>query len=155
MSVPYFIVDCGIIVIFFEKTGLTKQFVFHHLTILILTVGADQTGGFMKQVGCSLFFCEFSSLFLGVRYLMAQHGQEKTILYAINGLLLTFTYFICRVVLQGLVLQLMWNKYVFNSQLFYPQLITFIYTAFYFLNVYWFQKILQGMLKVITKLKKN
>ena len=155
LSAPYFLVDCGTLLLCFEKSGLTQQFVFHHITVLVLSVGADYTGGFMKQVGTTLFFCELSSLFLGLRYLMFQHGYQQTVLYAINGLLLTFSYFFCRVLLQGFVLKLMWHKYLLNSTLLYPQLITLLYTAFYFLNVYWFQKIFVGMLKVIAKLKLN
>lgn len=102
---------------------------------------------------------EATAPFVNGRWFLDKLGWRNTTLYLVNGMIITVTWFLLRILFMG------WYLYIFayekwgelvgfdNKQLMFVVLAGFV--GGYGLQVIWFQKILSGMLKVLSSSKSS
>lgn len=115
-------------------------------------------GGFFGSVSQLSFIAEVSTLFVNFRFVLCLHKQEGTKLYAINGILMTIAFFFFRVwyfyyMIFWKCQDLMMYKYA-AFWATYPahkwkwcQLHFYMYVMMYILNIFWFAKMVWGLVK--------
>ena len=105
------------------------------------------------------FITEFSTFFVNARFLLAKHKLSSTTIYIVNGLLMTLSFFVVRVVYYKWILFSVYrNMGLYDSERMknYPEnkvmmrhACVFLYIVMYFLQLFWFYKIFSGLMKVL------
>jgi hypothetical protein len=133
---------------------------FHHLVSLIGIFISLHVGGLIGSISHLTWLTEGATLFVNLRHLLAYHNYQTGILYTLNGFFLAASFAIFRIwyyhfmIFSVLVHYVIYRGGSFWS-IFYKdklsqRLVTFsivIYILMYFLQLFWFTKILAGLLK--------
>ena len=132
----------------------------HHLLGIIGCLLSIYLGGFMGSIGQLSGFTEFSSPFVSLRAILAMHKMQSGILYFLNGLMMVFSFFLCRMCFQYYLIFKEIEYFLFYRHLefwaLYPEeqhlwikIAVAFYLVLYILNIYWFSKILLGLYKAL------
>lgn len=107
---------------------------------------------------------ELSTPFVSLRALLSMHKKTSGTLYIVNGLLMTFSFLIIRVIFQTWLVSLKLAPAVFNRGFemmaecdpltrYFCNFSLVMYMSLVFLNYFWFYKMFTGLLKFFTKPK--
>ena len=165
MIAGYFIFDTIFCTIALEKDWLMIQSYFHHITAIIcftITTWLNDKYGSMSQL---IIIMECSTFFVNMRVLMSMLKLQDTTLYIVNGLSMTLVFFIVRVLyiiwliafkigpepILGLFTGNFWDTYPNRENVIYGKIAITSFIAMAFLNFFWFNKILKGLMKALAK----
>lgn len=137
-----------------------KLMVFHHLFIgsYGLVVIAYLRGGLGDCVFSFMYMMELSTPFVSFRGILSTMGLKDSKMYVINGLVMLFTFFWCRVFLMPYVCY--YYSQVVNLPFFeaiwrLPRGCKISILALFLPQLYWFRLMLRGAIKVFFKNKKS
>lgn len=136
---------------------------FHHAVALTCIAISLYLGGLIGSIAQLTWITEVSTLFVNARHLILMHGYEKSSkLYILNGLLMALSFAVCRIyfyhkmIFDILVHYVLYRGGSFWS-IFYKgkfiqrlaKIAMFLFLFMYLLQLYWFCKILTGLLKAV------
>lgn len=137
-----------------------KLMVFHHLFIgsYGLVVIAYLRGGLGDCVFSFMYMMELSTPFVSIRGILSVMGLKESKMYVINGLVMLFSFFWCRVFLMPYVCY--YYSQVVNLPFFeafwrLPRGCKISIMALFLPQLYWFRLMLRGAIKVFAKNKKS
>lgn len=125
------------------------------------------SGGAYGSICQLSFITEASTVFVNGRQLLAWHHFQDSIIYIVNGLLMTVAFFWVRVVFYGYMIFGRIRHWHFFEPNFYEtsypdsftrMLVYFcitLYSMMYGLQLFWFYKILTGLLKALGLMKSS
>jgi len=124
----------------------------HHLTVLTVW-GQFFHYDYGHFFGGMAHFCEITTPFVNQRWFMYESGMSDTRIYFYNGLAMTFLWFVSRIVMYTYlgVVMIQTKDQWFTLQPWQYLSIYFSYTTGFFLQYFWFYKILRGAIKSIRK----
>jgi hypothetical protein len=136
----------------------------HHAIGVIGTLSAMIVGRMILSLSNATCMTELSTPFVSLRAILSMHKKTDGTLYLINGLLMTLSFFVFRCVFQSwLVLCRLAPSVVYRSgesmlevddtTMLICYLSLLMYMALVGLNFFWFNKMLQGLLKFFKKSK--
>jgi hypothetical protein len=136
----------------------------HHIIGIGGSVACLLCGRMLLTLGCATLFTEFSTPFVSLRALLSIHKKTNTTLYLVNGLLMTFTFFVCRVLFQPWITLRFLFPAVFDRPenlvqmypvtRYYCYFSLVLYVSLCLLNFFWFYKMASGLVKFIMKAPK-
>ena len=151
----YFASDL-IVELLFYKCFNEVGMIIHHIIFLFACLHNLKNKVFTFQF-IWLCLCECSTPFVNLRWLLHTLGLKDTKLYLYNGVGLTLTFFIFRVVIYTLGIYHLYTLYPLLLASDKPFASKYVVPAFlvvgYFLNLFWSSKIAQGLYKMMTKAK--
>ena len=135
---------------------------FHHILVLFgINVGLYMDG-FFGSISQITALTEGSTLFVNLRCLLLYHKQEGKPLYSINGLFMCISFFVFRIIYYNYVIFTLWDEVIIKrdqsfwdtmypdpTKAFMCKLSMVVYFVFYLLQLFWFSKILAGLLRVL------
>lgn len=137
-----------------------KLMVFHHLFIgsYGLVVIVYLRGGLGDCVFSFMYMMELSTPFVSFRGILSTMGLKESKMYVVNGLLMVFSFFWCRVFLMPYVCY--YYSQVVNLPFFtalwrLPRGCKVSILALFLPQLYWFRLMLRGAIKVFSKNKKS
>ena len=95
-SIGYIVYDFIFCILVAENDGLMFQTYLHHVLVIVGNLGGTYVGGPLGMLSQLTWLTEGSTPFVNFRQILAWHKQEKETIYTINGLLMTFSFFIFR-----------------------------------------------------------
>ena len=125
------------------------------------------TGGFVGSLCQVSFFTEASTPFVNGRQILAWHHLGDTSFYLANGIMMAWSFFWVRVVFYGYMIFGRVRHWAFVEpnfwETYYPDTLSQIlcwlsitlYFSMYLLQLFWFYKILTGLLKALGFIKKK
>lgn len=122
----------------------------HHLVILVCYSDLYVAGVGAIVITPSLL-CELSTPFVNLRWMLYVTGQKNTRTYFLNGLALTFTWFVTRILwysFLGFKVFLMRDQ-IFSRGMLQGSIFMFSYFTGLTLQYFWFSKILRGSIRVL------
>ncbi|CAG5106536.1 Oidioi.mRNA.OKI2018_I69.chr1.g2887.t2.cds [Oikopleura dioica] len=153
MSLGYFLADY-IVLIHTRELGGTVPILAHHTTATIaylVSLWYNKMGWY----SCFRLLSEFSTPFVNLRWILVSIGLKNTRRYKINGVLMTASFFLCRICtfpIYWYYVARVWNTESFNN---IPNVLFFFWIvgplALDILNTFWFYKMFRGMLKALQK----
>lgn len=100
-----------------------------------------------------LLLCEATAPFVNARWFLLILNREHTLLYLVNGILMTVCFFVLRIVFMG-------GLFVYNEVYLHASFLTLppstVAVVFlgsvigYSLQIFWFHKIVCGVVKALT-----
>jgi len=136
-----------------------KGVIFHHVFILVWF-----TWGYYEDVGVwfgsALLINELSTPCVNIFWYLQYTGRKETQAFMINGALLLFLFFLCRVVYIPINVYHFWScglcaESANRAYLSLRYVMIVGYIAIYVLNLTWFYKILCGSIKAYKKSRKT
>jgi uncharacterized membrane protein len=98
VSMGYLLEDLIFCALTVEKNdGLMIQTYIHHVVGITGAGLGIYIGGFLGSISQLTTFTEISTVFVNFRTILVYHHADDNIVYAINGLMMTFSFFIVRV----------------------------------------------------------
>lgn len=99
------------------SSGMLQNYV-HHALGICGTVAGILCGRMILTLSCATLLTEFSTPFVSLRALLSIHKKTSTTLYLVNGLLMTLSFFVCRVLFQPwLVSTKLWPAVYYRSEM--------------------------------------
>ena len=140
-----------------DEGGMAAMYAHHFLAIF----GASAScwlGGILGSISQLTWITEFSTPFVNLRVILAQHELSNSRLYAINGILMTVAFFLARVVFYYyMIFNVLLEYFIYRGDVTWAmyephqynviKLAVLGYFAMYCLNMFWFSRMLQGFLK--------
>lgn len=122
----------------------------HHIVILVCYSDLYVAGVGAIVITPSLL-CELSTPFVNMRWMLSVLGYKDTNTYFYNGLALTFTWFATRILWYTFlgVKVLMIRDQVFSRGAVQGSIFLFSYFTGFFLQYFWFAKIVRGSIRVL------
>ncbi|XP_058075205.1 uncharacterized protein LOC131223733 isoform X2 [Magnolia sinica] len=151
VSIGYFLADLGMILWCFPALG-GKEYVVHHglsMYSILLALMSGQAQIYILMV----LFTEITTPFVNLRWYLDVAGQKSSKLYVYNGIALFVGWLVARVLLFIFFFTHMYLHFDqvkmifplgFYSILMVPPMISL-------LNLFWFWKILKGLIKTLSK----
>mgnify|MGYP006165232413 CR=1 FL=1 len=147
----YIAVDsCAIV--YYRKAWKPYAFYFHHAATLVgFTVMA--VSGLFHNCAVLVVLTEATAPFVHGRWFLSKAGLKQTTLYVVNAVLILLSWFVLRVVMLG---WLLWQRVYVQSEAFFglgqPIVGAFlvIFGLMYALQIYWFWKIVSGLLVILS-----
>lgn len=146
----YIAVDSCAIVYYRKAWKPYALYVHHSATLIGFTVMA--AGGIFHNCAVFVVLTEGTALFVHGRWFLSKAGLKQTTLYVVNAVLILFSWFALRVVMLG---WLLWQRVYVQSEAFLgigqPTVGAFlvIYGLMYALQIYWFWKIVSGLIVIL------
>lgn len=145
-----------------KSTGAVQNYIHH-----VLGIGGSSAGllcgRMILTLSCATLFTELSTPFVSMRALLSIHKKTDTKLYLVNGLLMTISFFFCRVLFQPwITIKYLWPAVINRPQntdqmyavtRYYCYFSIFLYIGLCVLNFFWFYKMASGLVKFIFKAK--
>jgi len=137
----------------------------HHILSIAGQIFSLVSGGIWGSICNLTWFAEASTPFVNGRQVLAWHEQTKTSLYLANGLMMTWSFFVVRVVYYIYMIFYIASWYCFYEpkfwEVYYPEssrrycgiLSLILFTCMFFLQMLWFYKIMMGLLKALGCIK--
>ncbi|CAO1944635.1 unnamed protein product [Urochloa humidicola] len=153
VSIGYFLTDLAMILWYFPSLG-GKEYLLHH-GLSMYAIGLALLSGKAHMYILMVLFTEVTTPFVNLRWYLDVAGQKTCSLYLYNGVALFFGWLVARIIL---------FVYLFTHMYFHFDQARSIFTlGFYSLvavpstvsvmNVFWFWKILKGMVKTLSRRK--
>ncbi|ERN04320.1 transmembrane protein 56 isoform X2 [Amborella trichopoda] len=150
-SIGYFLSDLGMILWLYPTLG-GKEYVLHHglsMFSIILSLVSGQGQIYILMV----LFSESTTPFVNLRWYLDVAGQKSLKLYLWNGFALFLGWLVCRILL---FVFFFWHMYIHFDQVKKISSLGFysLHTVppiLALMNVFWFWKILKGLIKTISK----
>lgn len=159
VSIGYLIYDGIFCMVVFDTDALMMQTYMHHVAGIMgnsFSILLDDGFGSIAQL---TFITEFSTFFVNARFLLAQHKLSKTTIYLVNGIFMTLSFFVVRIVYYTYILFFVYRDMgLYDSERMknYPenrvmmrQTCVILYFVMYGLQLFWFYKIFSGLMKVL------
>ena len=160
MTIGYLVQDAIFCTIYGKMDAALMQTYIHHLLGIGGCVTATYVGGFFGSISQLTIITELSTPFVNLRWILAKHKLEKSSLYIAVALMMTLSFFVLRVcfcyymIFNQLVIYCLYRKNALWAM--YPKykwkwcyVAIALYIMLYFLNLFWFSKMLYGMLKAL------
>nr|CAB3266981.1 transmembrane protein 56-B [Phallusia mammillata] len=150
--------DLYLIITNFEGVGGTMTFVAHHVVSIFAYVYA-LTGGILLSVANFRLLAEMSTTFVNIRWFMSNAGYKGSKLYYYNGLFMTFTFFLSRILPMPVFYYV--ALHIINleqySSISWPAHVTWITACITLdiMNIVWFGKMLSGVKKHLNTMSKR
>ena len=136
------------------------QTYFHHAAGMGGILLGQYLGGFFGSISQLTFITEASTLNVNLRWVLAFHKLTSSALYQINGLLMTVSFFVFRVcfyyfmVFSQMQIYTLYRSYSFwslyeDDKHKWCYLAMVLYCSMYILNMFWFSKMVMGLLKAL------
>lgn len=117
-------------------------------------------GGFLGSISQLTWVTELSTPFVNLRALMSIHKTTGNLVYVVNGLLMTVVFYVVRVFFYNYMIFWKIHDFCFYRHLhfwstypehfhFWAKLAIVMYFLMYCLQLFWFSKILFGLLKAL------
>lgn len=146
-----------------RSNGAMENYI-HHVIGIIGTLSAMIVGRMILTLSNATCMTELSTPFVSLRALLSMHKKTSGTLYLANGLMMTLSFFVCRCVFQTwLVLCRLVPAVVYRTgesmvevdegTMLICYFALCMYMALVGLNFFWFNKMLQGLLKFFKKSK--
>jgi hypothetical protein len=151
--VGYVLSDLCWLLYYYQEWPGTLPMILHHVLAVITysDLHAQQLG---HNITLVVLLFEATTPFVNCRWFLSQMDWKDTKLYVVNGLLMTIGWLIIRVVVGAYVGVWMWRMraQMAEEARWFTQWISLIgaYTLGYALQWFWFVKIVQGAMKVLT-----
>ena len=129
----------------------TEAYLLHHVVSLACW-GLLLARGELHGFGTGLLVLEATAPFTNGRWFLHTLGQKNTTLYVVNGVLMALSFFLLRILYAGwLVMHYgVGQGALFSDLSVSTRAVTFVGFAFgYGLQIFWFRKIVQGMIKAL------
>lgn len=148
-----------------ENDGLMLQTYAHHVIGLLGQIMSLYSGGVFGSICQVSWITEASTPFVNGRQILAWHHLEDKPYYVANGLMMTWSFFWVRVVFYGYMILGKCRHWAFVEpnfwETYYPEttrrtLVTIcitLYSSMYLLQLFWFYKIMNGLLKALGCIK--
>jgi hypothetical protein len=161
----YLTVDLVLCYFFIRDTsaGAMQNYI-HHFLGIFGSVSGLLCGRMILTLSCATLVTELSTPFVSLRALLSAHKKTNTTLYLANGLMMTFAFFVCRVLFQPwITISFLWPAVVNrpeNTANMYPltryycYFSIFLYVGLCVLNFFWFYKMASGLVKFLMKAPK-
>jgi hypothetical protein len=141
-----------------KGTSMATTYI-HHAIGIFGSVCALIVGRHILTLSNATCLTELSTPFVSLRALLYMHKKTDSTLYMVNGLLMTVSFFIIRCLFQSwIVIRCLIPAFYRPSMeetLWETQIICYVSTVAYgmlvALNFFWFNKMLQGLLKFFKK----
>ncbi|CAO2182532.1 unnamed protein product, partial [Urochloa humidicola] len=155
VSIGYFLTDLAMILWYFPSLG-GKEYLLHH-GLSMYAIGLALLSGKAHMYILMVLFTEITTPFVNLRWYLDVAGQKTCSLYLYNGVALFVGWLVARIIL---------FMYLFTHMYFHYDQARSIFTlGFYSLvavpstvsvmNVFWFWKILKGMVKTLSRRRKH
>jgi hypothetical protein len=138
------------------KSYEPMMFIHHIFVVTWFSLGIAHNLG--VWLGCTMLFNEASTIFVNRFESMMQRGLKGTRAFLINGLLLTFTFFVCRVVfIPASMYQYVVDLHMCSSNNEQEEMGVFLYAplagyvVLSVMNALWFYRLLRGALSQLKK----
>ena len=158
-SSSYFIFDLFSTIFLTKAKGVMAIFfISHHLVSITGCLGAIFFGRFQISMTCLMLLTEMSTAFSNFRLMLDFHQMQSSILYAVNGGLFALVFFLCRI----LYIPYISLSFLLPSVLTFDRAsldsveIAFFYflpvtvPALYFINCFWFYKLIKGIVDILS-----
>uniref|UniRef100_A0A7S3CQB2 TLC domain-containing protein n=1 Tax=Strombidium rassoulzadegani TaxID=1082188 RepID=A0A7S3CQB2_9SPIT len=130
----------------------------HHIMGMVGALIGSYLGGFLGSISQLTWVTEFSTPSVNLRAIMAMHKATDNALYVLNGLMMTLSFFVFRVVYyRYMIFWKIHDMATYRSETFwatYPAekhaLCLFcivVYFIMFCLQLFWFSKIVMGLFK--------
>lgn len=114
-------------------------------------------GGYGHMFGVSGILLEVTTPFINQRFFMDKAGQKNTTLYVINGAIVTILWFLIRICFFTWVgfRVFMFRSDLFTLRAYQVATVVLSFVGAFALQIFWFSKIVKGILKVLSQPKKS
>lgn len=141
-----------------EENASAWQNYAHHFMALGGYYLSLKCGGLLASVCQLTAITEFATITVDLRVILHQHKLSKTLLYAANGITMTFHFFLFRVVFYNYIIwgvvyhyyvtrgNDIWNTHAPEEHIFVILSIA-LYCLMISLNMYWFYRMFMGLMK--------
>ncbi|GAQ81464.1 hypothetical protein KFL_000810050 [Klebsormidium nitens] len=149
LSLGYFLLDIAMMTFYYPALG-GAEYLVHHVAAALAILTALVTGNGHVFI-MIVFVTEMTTPFVNLRWYLSNSGLRQSVWYTINGVLLFVGWLTARVLV---FLYLFWYMYDHRDELhvFTPTQKAALFglpPIFFVLNLYWFLRILVGMLKLV------
>ena len=135
----------------------------HHIFCIQGSLACFFCGRFIGVVMSASLLTELSTPFVNVWWLLSIHQKTDNKLYEYNGYMLVLTFFISRIVYMGWLIAWMTIPGIATidmtgdskSIVIYTWISAVIYPLLYFLNLFWFYKMIKGAIALIWPPEEN
>ena len=138
----------------------------HHILGFLGAYLGIYIGGHAGSISHVTAVTELSAPFLNARVFIQTHGYGEKPIYLVNGFMIMFSFFILRIVFMS---WLVWGEFFAKAWLqrdtYWPAIEEhkratavvgiLLYPCLYVLNIYWFKKIVMGLLKAAGLVKSS
>lgn len=134
-----------------KKWGGVGMYLVHHICTL-LSWGVAASTGYAHSVAVPVLLLEITGPFTNMRWFLHTAGLKDTTLYLVNGVCMTISFFMLRVVFNW---WLFITRFVLQREAFLMQPIWIRYFYYFLfptnlaLQLLWFKKIIDGVLKLL------
>nr|XP_043610302.1 TLC domain-containing protein 4-B-like [Erigeron canadensis] len=156
MSIGYFLSDLAMIIWTYPALGGVEYF-FHHGLSLFAIVQSLISGQVQFYI-LMVLFTEITTPFVNLRWYLDVANKKNSTLYMLNGVGMFLGWLVARIILFIYFFYHIYTHFDQVKQVYYPMgfytLLT-IPPALALMNLFWFYKIAKGMVKTLTKLRKQ
>ncbi|KAM0051083.1 putative TRAM/LAG1/CLN8 domain-containing protein [Helianthus debilis subsp. tardiflorus] len=156
MSIGYFFSDLAMIIWTYPTLGGVEYLLHHGLSLfaIIQSLISGQVQFYILMV----LFTEITTPFVNLRWYLDVAGMKNSTLYLLNGIAMFIGWLVARVILFVYFFYHMFTHFDQVKYVFYPMgyytLLT-VPPTLAMMNLFWFWKIAKGMIKTLTKLRKQ
>ncbi|KAI3682544.1 hypothetical protein L1987_82596 [Smallanthus sonchifolius] len=156
MSIGYFFSDLAMIIWTYPTLG-GLEYVLHHGLSLFAIIQSLLSGQVQFYI-LMVLFTEITTPFVNLRWYLDVAGKKNSTLYMLNGVAMFLGWLVARVILFVFFFYHLFTHFDQVNQVFYPMgyytLLT-IPPMLAMMNLFWFWKIAQGLMKTVSKLRKQ
>ena len=140
-----------------DKSALMKQTYLHHCLGLIGVLGSMYAGKWNISISSVSMITEISTIFLNFRTILILQKKGDTVLFKINLFLFVILFIISRILFYPVTIYRIYCGFLIldyesyeRSKLIVSIVLSALYCLLFFLQLIWFQKILQTMVKTFS-----
>ncbi|CAL4953932.1 unnamed protein product [Urochloa decumbens] len=155
VSIGYFLTDLAMILWYFPSLG-GKEYLLHH-GLSMYAIGLALLSGKAHMYILMVLFTEVTTPFVNLRWYLDVAGQKTCSLYLYNGVALFVGWLVARIILFVYLFTLMYFHYDQARSIFtlgFYSLVA-VPSTVSVMNVFWFWKILKGMVKTLSRRRKH
>jgi hypothetical protein len=150
ISTGYFLTDSITVLISSKFTKKERvAFILHHIIAFVMIYVVVFSGITCHRLTLLTLLCEISSMFANFHLLLTHYMKDYRKLRFINGLIMTLSFAITRLVIIPIGYYLEFDC-IFDS-LYTACMINIIYVPFTILNLYWTKEMIKGIVKFSIK----
>nr|XP_043609794.1 TLC domain-containing protein 4-B-like [Erigeron canadensis] len=155
MSIGYFLSDLGMIFWTYPTLG-GFEFVLHH-GLSMFAIGQALLSGQVQFYILIVFITEITTPFVNLRWYLDVAGKKNSTFYLLNGVALFAGWLVARIILFIFFFYHMFTHFYQVKQIYamgFYSVLT-IPSVLAFMNLFWFWKILRGLIKTLSKMNRH